>query len=283
MKFLDVRALCMARIVCKHLCRSASGHIKALHPDCTALEQPVTSNFSQLSVLTHLMVSLRGKARLHLLGHSKVASLVTHVHLPRHGPDTQGTEGLSQLMLLPKLRSLTLQAELHEVDLVPLSLEELYLMAPIQQNVASLARFTCLTTLGIKLRAGAGQSLGSLACLDNLRSLLLSCGVSALRALREFTMLTRLLWNVQYDSHNQGNIFNVVGGLTGLSELKLLNLGRGVTRDHLARLSVLTGLTHLEFNNPVAAHVAGSSVLVPLTRLVSLGFGCVLAFLFFRP
>jgi hypothetical protein len=270
LRFLDVRTLCTARLVCRQFRESASVHLKALQLNCTDLEQPPTSSLARLSGLTHLAVSVQKRDRLHLLSHPSIAPLITHVDVSRDAFwDVDEEEAISPLMLLPRLRSLTLPVQTHAFQLLPLTLEELHLRSPVE-NASPVTRLSRLTNLDINLSDGFGQSLGTLTSLLSLRSLTLCCGSSASGALSKFTMLTSLAWDVDYDHRRPGDIFLELAHLTGLAELRLSNMLREVKREHLASLSPLTTLTCLDLSDcELANDVAGSGALMPLNPLVS--------------
>ncbi len=274
MGYLDLQTLCTARLVCKLFRNSASGHLKALQIDSKDLEQAPPSGLTQLSGLTHLAVSVSGKRRLRVLTHPRIAPLVTHVELHRACfEDMQGgIGGLSHLVSLPNLSSLVMALPVGSCEIVslPVRLKELHIKHFVQKDASSLTRFSGLTKLRVDLLPGAEQSLETLTSLHSLRSLELSCGASALRTLSTFTMLTSLTWNVGFDSF-AGNVLHGLSHLIGLSRLDVIDHHGIVTHEHLACLSGLTRLTCFGLaGSRLADNVAGSSALMPLTRLASL-------------
>jgi hypothetical protein len=282
MGFLDMRSLCTARVVCKRFCQSASGRLKALMLNSATLEQHPTTTFMQFSGLTRLQVSLQKGSDLHLLGHPRVAPVVSHIRLwryPSHG--SLNPDDLAHLALLPKLRSLCVngvEVDQGNIGLLPDGLEELMIHAPYWwcnyeglSDASPLSRFSKLTSLGIGLGEGAGQSVQSLTSLGNLRSLCLN-KFSTLGVLSTLTMLTSLTWILDSDDLNRGLMFHDLCRLTGLSKLKVDNRFRGVAREDLACVAQLTGLTCLKLCEcRLPDWVPGSSGLSPLTRLVCLG------------
>ncbi len=231
--FLDVRTLCTARLVCRQFRLSASDHLKALQLDCTDLEQRPTSSLTGLSGLTHLEVSIHCRDRLPLLSHLGIAPLITHVRLGWECFWNEGSlETFSHISFLPMLRSLALPARACNYELLPLTLEELHLGFPVEEDASSLTRLSGLTNLDIDLSKLAGQLLETLTSLRSLRSLTLRCGLSALGVLSRFTMLTGLAWNVDLDAQTPGGMFLELAHLTGLSELRLSSFLGEVTQEH---------------------------------------------------
>jgi hypothetical protein len=286
MGHLDVRALCTARLVCRQFCQCASAHVKALQLDCTDLEQPPTISLTRLSGLTHLAVSIHKGHRLRLLAQARIAPLVTHVQVGWDCMRDMGREeACSHFMHLPMLQSLVLPVWRCNFELLPLTLEELQLPYLVEKDASSLTRLSRLTNLvidlsGLLTRTGnhweAGQSLGTLASLHNLRSLTLCCGSSASGALSRFTMLTSLAWDMAYDDKNPRDLFPELAHLTGLSRLTLSNIRWWVRHEDLACLSPLTKLTFLGFKEcDLHDDVEGSRALVPLTSLVSVQMSSV--------
>ncbi len=268
---LDVASLCTARLACRLFRQSASGHLKALHIKDEALENGLGSNFSQFAGLTRLEVSVSGRlgARyMGLLQHHRIGPFITHVsvfHYPHRGP-----EDLAHLMRLPKLRSLRLQADMNDVQLLPLGLQELHLEIGNQEDVSPLTRFSGLTELEMTVSESA-PGLGSLTALRALRCLRLyweEWEVSSSHG----GPLTSLSLVLEREATREATLFSGLACLTGLSHLDVADTGRDVTRENLACLSHLTKLTCLGLvGSHTADCVGGSSVLLPLTRLVSVG------------
>jgi hypothetical protein len=281
MGFLDMLTLCTARVVCKRFCRCASPHLKALELDWAALEQQPTANLTQFSGLTRLEVSLQTGSDLYLLAHPTIAPVVTHIQLWEFlSQGRQKTQELAHLALLPKLRSLRVQhaeGDFSSIELLPLGLKELAIGDPELGNVkdaSPITRFSKLTSLAIGMRGGPGDSIGNLTSLLNLRSLNVG-SFSAVGVLSRFTMLTSLTWLGYRNGLNQEIIFHELGHLSGLSQLEVSTMWRDVGLDELSCLARLTGLTCLKMGECVFPEsVAGSSALVPLTRLVSLDLPC---------
>jgi Leucine-rich repeat (LRR) protein len=276
---LDLRTLCTARLVCKLFRQSASGHLKALHLDSKDLEQSPSSSLTRLSGLRHLGVSINGSSQLPSFARLRIAPHISHVTVQwACFQDMQGgTDSLAPLALLPNLRSLVmgLPVGVCEIESLPVRLKALHFAEPIRKDASCLTRFSGLRKLRVELAAGAGQSLGSLTSLRSLRALELTCGVSALRALSTFTMLTSVTWDVGFDDASPGDMFREMGQLTGLSRLEVRDILGKVARDHLACLLPLTKLTCLGLDEcELADDVAASTALVPLTRLVSLRLLC---------
>jgi hypothetical protein len=284
MGFLSVRSLCTARLVSKHFHRSASGHLKALRIDCTSLQQPPTTRFTQLSGLTRVNVSIEDDAQLHLLAHPNIAPVITHVtvervmSLHRLAPLSLATSGielapndLAHLKLLPKLRSLSLEGDIRNIDLVPLGLEGLVLWGGISGSVSPLTRLLWLTRLTIHVQ-GTVSSVGSLTALLNLRFLRILCESGPPSMLSSLTTLRELILIIFGTGRPVGSIFSDLVHLTGLSDLMVPHSDVDLRLEDLACLAHLTKLTGLRLDGSTLAEcVAGSSVLVSLTGLVSLG------------
>ncbi len=223
---MDVRALCTARLLCKPFCQFASGHVKALQLDCTALEQPPTSSLTRLSGLTRVEVSVQRRNRISLITHGTVATVITHVDLQQAGPD-DGPEGLHNLRLLPNLRSLSLHVEPSKINLLPTGLEELHIKNYLQKDVSSLTQISALTSLEVALTGRGELSFGRLTSLLNLHSLNMLCGLSALRVITTFSMLTSLTWRV-HPGGSPNSTFPGLGHLTRLSYLKVGHYDRDI-------------------------------------------------------
>lgn len=194
---LDIPTLCTARLVCKDFCESGSGHLVALRLPSTALDQPPKSLFTQLSGLKKVEVSVATQVQLDMLAHPWIAPVITHLILTLDA----SPPNMDRLFNLPKLRSLSLCGKQRGIERLPAGLEELFLGFPIKRRAGLrtaswLTELSGLTRLSILLKAGAGQALGCLTCLQNLRALDLHCGQSALWVLGRFTMLTALRWRV---------------------------------------------------------------------------------------
>jgi hypothetical protein len=281
MGFLDVRSLCTARLVSKPFHQSASCHLKALRVNCRSLQQPPTTRFTQLSGLTRVKVSVEDAAQLHLLAHPGIAPVITHVHLKRVmnrvAPLSLASSGvesasndLAHLKLLPKLRSLSLEGDMSESELVPLGLEELDLRGRISGSVSPLTRLLGLTHLTIDI-GGAVSSLLSLTVLIKLRSLRILCASGPPGMLSTLTRLTKLSLVIAGSRTAEGSVFSELVRLTGLSELRVPYSSVDLRLEDLACLAHLTKLTQLRLDgSKLAECVAGSSILVPLTKLVSL-------------
>jgi hypothetical protein len=229
---MDVRALCTARLLCKPLCQFASGHLKALQLDCTALEQPPTSSSTRLSGLTRVEVSVKRRNRICLITHANVAPVITYVDLQQARPD-DGPESVDNLNLLPNLRSLSLHVEPSKIKFLPTGLEELRIKYYLHKDVSSLTQISALTTLEVALTARGELSFGRLTSLLNLRSLNMRCGLSTLRVITTFSMVTSLTWRVDSGESPQST-FPGLGQLTKLSYLKVVDYDRDTRRVHLA-------------------------------------------------
>ncbi len=279
--FLDVRGLCTARLVCKHFHRSASRHLKALQLVGTALGDAPSTNFSQFTGLTRLAVCVTTywEPQYDLLMHPRIAPFVTDIDIYR-APHHRQPEDLAHVVLLPKLRALRLEAEMEDVQVLPVGLEELHFRSPFGEDVSPLTRFSRLTELEMTVRDSA-SGLGSLTGLCKLRCLRLTCpdhgGVTSLHRglLSLLTRLTSLVLALAPYRTRELRRLTDLAHLTGLSHLELSRRDNEMTREDLACLSGLTNLTCLSLVGFVLGDsVAGSSALVPLTRLVSLGLSC---------
>jgi hypothetical protein len=283
MGFLSVRSLCTARLVSKDLHRSASGYLKALWIPCATIQQPPSNTFPQLSVLTRVKVSVEDIAQLHLLAHPRIAPYITHVKMERDivnslaplslaSPnDELAPNDLAHLNLLPKLRSLSLRADISNINLFPLTLENLLLWKTIPGSVSPLTRLSGLRKLTFIAMGGAVSSLGSLTALMNLRVLTIACESGPPGMLSILTRLTELCVIILGTRAAVGSDFSVLVHLTGLFELTVPHSKVDLRLEDLAWLTYLTKLTGLSFRlSPLAECVAGSSVLVSLTNLVYL-------------
>ncbi len=291
---LDVRSLCTARIVCKELHRCASGFLKVLQINSRDLQQPPSNMFTHLSGLTRVAVSVKDEYQLHLLAQDGIAPVITHVDLDRNPywdapihlsagqPDRWiPPHSLGHLLRLPKLRCLSLEANLSEVELLPDSLEELYVTNDVWYDVSPFTRLSCLVSLGITMPLDAYvHSFTNLTCLLSLRSLEVSCGLGQLGALSAFTGLTSLTVKARCTASLGTSIFRELVHLTGLLHLGVpfslpaFNLPSMRDAD-LVCLGHLTKLTSLRLESVFPDDwVTGLFALIPLTGLVSLGLNC---------
>jgi hypothetical protein len=288
MGFMDDRTMCTTRLVCKRFRKISLSHLKALHLDCKTLKQHPTTDFTLCPAVTQCAVSFRSVSYLHLAGHPRVAPIITHIHVKAFQcPEAQIVESLAQLMHLTRLRPLSLPAV--ERDLcsklsLPLGLEELKMARPLgvsgsvsrpwgygMWDAAPLSRYCKLTELKSLMGEGVGLSVGSLASLSSLRSLELWSYGCAKGELSRFTILTSLTW-ILCAERNEWNIFcQGLARLTRLSQLSVRRVGGVVSIEDLACVSHLTGLTRLDIRGWNLPNMgAESTVLLPLTRLVSL-------------
>jgi hypothetical protein len=286
---LDERMLCAARLVCRRFRQVGVSHFKALHVDSTTLEQHPTTDFTRFAEVPHFAVSSANETLLHLLGHPRVAPIITHVEVKAFvSPEAQVVEGLAHLMPLPKLRSLSLPAvegDLCNMLLLPLGLEELTMQCyprcdPTRvfrgmRDASPLTRYTKLSNLAIDMDLMGGSSVGNLRRLSSLRSLeLRSCG-SVLEVMSVLTMLTSLTWVPGLSYGNHGAVFHVLAHLSNLSRLRVGCIGKLVRNGDLASIAHLTGLTCLDMGCcRLHGVLPGSTVLTPLTCLVSLTLCC---------
>jgi hypothetical protein len=86
-------------------------------------------------------------------------------------------------------------------------------------------------------------------------------------------MLTSLAWDVDDTDTRRGQLFKRVTHMTGLSQFKVSNKGYDIIHEDLVYMASLTKLRCLDLCNCTLSpnSVKGSSVLAPLTDLVSLG------------
>ncbi len=281
--FLDVRTLCTARLVCTTLHQGATAHICKLHLDGRSLEQDLVPDFRQFSGLTDLAITLTRKTPLFHVAHPGFAPFVTHVELDA-GYDLGDAKVLAPLRDLPKLASLTLnplEDDRCNLALLPSGLETLTVRGPEglswaeMEDVRPLNRFPNLKSLTMDMVEGAGACLGVLTTLHNLVSLDMSTCPSALGLVRVLTGLTSLSWLVYGVANQSEPMFQEVSHLTGLSELHVSCWWDNITHDSLACIAHLTRLTHLDLGDrSLASCVAGSTAIVPLTRLVCLEIEC---------
>jgi hypothetical protein len=123
----------------------------------------------------------------------------------------------------------------------------------------------------------SAPGLKSLSALGALRSLRLRWhdrepAVSHRELLSTFTMLTSLVLVLDGRASGGTTLFPGLARLTGLSHLEVTVQGWDMTRGDLARVSSLTKLTSLcLLGSHLAGIVGGSSALLPLTGLVSMG------------
>jgi hypothetical protein len=273
--FLDVPALCTARLVCKRFRKCGAAHFKTLQLDCATLEEQSNPDFTQFPAVTRLSVRIK-EINLHLLLQPSLAPGVTHVDLFDVRPRGKRDAGnMAQLALLPNLCSVSLSnCNPRMFQLLPAGLKELILLEPVGQNASHLTKLSALTSLVLHGdEAGAATPpLTGLAGLTNLRSLQLSKFPSPLAVLSTFTMLSSLTWDA---SHHEGPepAFLELVHLTGLSTLKVSTREwKMVGREELACIACLTNLTSLDMcGYALAPGGAPASALEPLTRLVSLG------------
>jgi hypothetical protein len=128
-----------------------------------------------------------------------------------------------------------------------------------------------LTRLTINVR-GTVSSLESLTALGNLRASRIICGSGPPAMLSTMTMLTKLILNIHGTRRAEGSVFPELVHLTGLSALYVPHSTVGLRLEDLACLAHLTRLTVLRLDGSTLAEcVTGSSALVSLTSLVSLG------------
>jgi hypothetical protein len=290
---LDVRPLCTARLVCRRFRQVGLSHFKALHVDCTTLEQHPTTDFTRFAEVPHFAVSSANETLLHLLGHPRIAPIITHVHVKSfQSPEAQIVESLAHLMLLPKLRSLSLPAVkkgLCSMLLLPLGLKELTMQRDSgwpghpdgfqgMRDASPLTRYSELTSLAIDVTARGGLSVGSLTMLSSLRSLELRSCCYPDEVMSTFTMLTGLTWIVAPARRNHGPIFRGLRHLANLSRLDVAYVSQSnkeVEDEDLASIACLTGLSCLDMGScRLPQSLAGSSVLTPLTSLVCLDLWC---------
>lgn len=244
------------------------GPLKGLNITTEEQQQALASSLLQFSGLTRLAVSVSMPAGLHQLAQSRIAPLITHVDLPW----MDQIQMSASLQCLPKLRSMSLHADLDAELLLPLSLEELTLRHVVCRDASPLTRLSRLTRLRLLAKDGAAPSLVSLTGLHGLRSLYLWCTFTPWDVLNTFTMLTSL--NLQMSVHGRsGTVLPALAHITGLADLTL-SRGYGVTCAEFACLSHLTKLTCLNFDACLFTEsVRGSSALAPLTGLVRLRLG----------
>jgi hypothetical protein len=281
--------LCAARLVCRRFCQLAVSHFKALHVDCTALQQDPTVDFTRFAEVPNFAVSCGNETLLHLLVHPRVAPIITHIHVKAFAsPEAQIVESLAHLMLLPKLRSLSLPAiegDLCNMLLLPVGLEELKMQCDCGwgpprgcrgiRDASPLTRYTKLSSLAIDMAVKGGSSVGSLTRLSCLRSLELRGYGSASGVMSTLTMLTSLTWVVGPVYANQGAVFHVLAHLSNLVQLRVGRTVKPIEDEDLASLAHLTGLTCLQIGGCMLPEsLADSTVLAPLTRLVSLTLCC---------
>ncbi len=185
---------------------------------------------------------------------------------------------LAQLDLLPKLRSLSLRANLSEIQWLPLRLKELYISNGVWGDVSPLTRITGLTNLRLRVLHGALLSLLSLTCLTTLRSLSLSCDSAPVGVLSTLTNLTYLYLVVYLTETPIPAILSDLVHLTRLSSLVLPYYASNevaLKHEDLECLGHLTRLTWLRLDGfTLSECVAGSSALVSLTGLVCLKIRC---------
>jgi hypothetical protein len=187
-------------------------------------------DFTRFTEVPHFAVSCGNEILLHLLGHPRVAPIITHVHVKAFtSPEVQIVESLAHLMLQPKLRSLSLPAvegNLSNMLLLPLGLEELEMQCDCGwgaprgcrgiRDASPLTQYTKVSSLAIDMDLRGGSSVGNLTRLSSLRSLeLRSCG-SALGVMSTLTLLTSLTWVV---GAHQAAVFHVLAHLSNLSRL----------------------------------------------------------------
>jgi hypothetical protein len=246
---LDVRSLCAARLVCKELRKSASGHLKALELNWAELPEACLTDFGQFAGVTRLTVSgdiSLDSASVGLIAHPRIAPLVTHVHMTRFMYVEQA-DTLPLLMHLPKLHSLRLCATMCEVELLPVGLKDLILSHHMHQSASPLTRFTALTGLQLDLFMD-GASVEPLTGCQNLRSLRLSrveCKYDRFKVVSMLTMLSSLALKLYCQQEAGATIFTNLASLTQLSQLELSEQPQVVTHESLACLSLLTNMTRL--------------------------------------
>jgi hypothetical protein len=283
---LDLRTLCTARLVCKHVRQLGAARLKTLQLDCEALEQNATTDLRRLSSVTRLDVLISSACRLYLLAHPNIAPVITHVRLQQvSARDSGETEGLACLPLLPRLRSLSLRTadgDVSNIGLLLVGLEELEINNPslwpkppgvIDASLLSrLCKLTSLTSLTVDMAVGAAGSVGFLASLRNLRSLHLGCCPSVFGVLSTMPMLTSLTWVVDDSRIDRRRFFNDLTRMTGLLQLKVSYDGDNLTHEDLTCIAPGTKLTCLDLSGcGLDPFGDGKSALVPLTNLVSLG------------
>jgi hypothetical protein len=273
---LDVPTLCTARLVCKHFRKCATGHFKTLCLDCSNARQHRDTDLAQFSGVTRVSVSLISDSNLYVLAQPGIAPLVRHIHIQQPSPWSKRQAGnLAQLMLLPKLRSLSIPGDLRVIQHLPAGLDELILPTPIRENPLPLTRFSGLTSLAVygETVSAAPPSLGALtalSCLGSLRSLQLCSFSPSSGVLSTFTMLTSLTWLVS-GCTSPGSALSGLSHLTGLASLELSNIW-DLDLEGVAHIASLTGLTSLDLSGcRLADDVGASSALAPLTHLVRLG------------
>jgi hypothetical protein len=288
---LDERMLCAARLVCRRFRQVAVSHFRALHVDCTTMQHHPTVDFTRFAEVPHFAVSCGNETLLHIQGTPGLppSSLTSMAFV---SPEAQIVESLAHLMLLPRLRSLSLPAierDLCNMLLLPLGLEELTLQRDSGwpglpggfrglRDASPLTRYSRLSSLAIDATVGAGPSVGSLTCLSSLRSLELQSCCSPAGVMSTFTMLTSVTWIVAPVGGTRRSVFCGLQHLTKLSRLVVAYVAqrKGEVQDEeLASIARLTGLTCLEMGCcRLPESLAGSSVLAPLTCLVSLALRC---------
>jgi hypothetical protein len=250
--------------------------LQTLRLDCANPRQHRDTDLAQFSGVTRLSVSLPSDSSLHVLVQPGIAPLVTHIHINQASPgNKRQARNLAQLMLLPKLRSLSIPGDLPVIQHLPAGLDELILPTPIREDASLLTRLSGLTSLVLygQARRADRSSLGILTALTglrNLRSLRLCSFSPSLGVLSTFTMLTGLTWLAD-EWISPGSALSGVSQLTGLSTLELSNIW-DLDLDSIAHIASLTGLTNLDLSLCMLADdVGASSALAPLTRLVCLG------------
>jgi hypothetical protein len=278
MGLLDVLSLCTARLVSRQFRQSASGYLKALHLDWADLAPSI--NFTHFAGLTRLAVSstdVSAHFSIALIAHPRIAPFITHLDM-RHLTPMEMTAAVARLPRLPKLRALRLRGGMAAMESLPLWLEELHVTSRDfwPGGASLLTRLSGLTSLHLDMLVGEA-SVRSLAGLPNLCSLrlLLDYCPSHSGVLTTLTSLTSLTVQLSCSMLSGNTIFSELARLTGLSHLEVIDHHRGVVMRHgdLASLASLTALTCLSLKARLAACVAGSSALTPLTRLVSVGLG----------
>ncbi len=161
------------------------------------------------------------------------------------------------------------------VTFLPSKLEELCLRSCIHEDLSPLTDLSGLSRVELRLGEGAESSLGCLSGLRSLRFLGLLCDFAPSGLLTTFKTLSRLTVVFYQGGLPEVSLLPDLAKLTGLSHLKLSDLQRAVSRRDFACLSHLTRLTGLDMTGcKLADTVRSSCALVPLTRLVSLGFTC---------